>query len=268
MARIVKTLCPRCGMQLTVELTESLLADASDSPIGITGLAIPHRDHVAIVYFDSNGGERGVKVVELAGTKERLKVIRIPRQSLEKLENIKAFRVLVKDLGLVFEGERGGFEVAVRGEYKGVSLDIAPSSLDHIPRLKKWLTYAASSLSAFMSVISTSRVIALIHTIDKLATVEPPIFASKVVKLLFLSPLVTYEINRRRLNLFSLYGSEITARYEESDLEMVIEGEGKPVAYILGEAGSPASITTALFLLALERRGIIEFKPLGVDLPW
>lgn len=88
-----KIKCPRCGGNLTIEITEKALREAENSPSGMTAITIPHGDHQVIVYIDRNAGIRGTNwaVIPTKPVINMFKEIPIP------VENAPDIRALSRD---------------------------------------------------------------------------------------------------------------------------------------------------------------------------
>lgn len=60
--RALKLKCPQCGRESAIQVGEDTLAAAAASQTGLVGVADYHGDHVLVVYVDSEGRDRGVRV--------------------------------------------------------------------------------------------------------------------------------------------------------------------------------------------------------------
>lgn len=63
--KLIKLKCSRCGAEVLAVVGEEVLAEARNSPTGLTMVAVPHNGHVLVAYVDADGNERGTRTAAL-----------------------------------------------------------------------------------------------------------------------------------------------------------------------------------------------------------
>jgi len=63
--RVLRVRCPKCNGQILTEIRPEVMLDAKNSPSGLTAVAVPHSDHVLLIYIDANGHMRGLRVANI-----------------------------------------------------------------------------------------------------------------------------------------------------------------------------------------------------------
>ena len=145
--RVVRARCPLCKTTVTIEVDERVMEAAARSPQGLAGVLDVHGDHALVIYFDSNGGARGVKVYTLVSRIEDATVL-VPRRYMEWFENIQAFRVEMPDLGFRTEGYRVPAKVFFKGTLDGVTVELSLRTYSRRRELMGWVGHLLRAMSS------------------------------------------------------------------------------------------------------------------------
>jgi len=132
-ARVMKLKCPQCGVESYVKVGEDELAAAAASPTGLVGVADYHGDHVLVVYVDSEGRDRGVRVFRAL---QRGEVVRVNAAFLSHMGSIAGFRVRSGGWSVeCFAGNPRALLRVFRGE---LTLDVELKSFDLASKAVDW----------------------------------------------------------------------------------------------------------------------------------
>ena len=258
--RVLKVRCPSCGDTFTLEVRPELLAEAAASPIGLAGLAVPHGDHVMVVYVDSSGGERGVRVFKslLVGVGKGLADLTVPPTLLAGLRNIGGFVAELGKLGIRLRASSGAAAVTLRARKGGTSLELEFTSDVSYQAAKPWL-------ELFLDVVDTSYsnepldYVNAVRVLDLLLEEKPFTYARQILWLLTNSSTITVRMRAPEMRLVrELRPSLLFERYNGNFIARVLESGGLRLSDLLASENPQLLLSSAEAVLALYRRGVVD----------
>lgn len=258
--RILRVRCPQCGAEFTLDVTAALLSEAAQSPMGLAGVALPHGDHVLVVYVDSSGGERGARVFrsfQLTATKQMSEVL-VPSEALRGLRNIGGFTVELGKLGVKLVHTAGRATLLVRGKRGDTSIELElVRSLDY-QAVKPWLEMLVEVVDTSYSV-ETADYVNSLKVLDLLLEERPFVYARQVLWLIANSSIIKTRLRMPEAQLVKmLKPSTIFERYGGGFVARVLDSGEARLRELLMTESPQLLLSSAEAVLSLYRRGIID----------
>ncbi|MEM0377586.1 MAG: hypothetical protein QXI90_07435, partial [Thermofilum sp.] len=258
--KVLKVRCPQCGTEFTLDVTTAVLNEASQSPMGLAGVALPHGDHVLVVYVDSSGGERGLRVFksfQMPAARQMTEVL-VPSDALKGLRNIGGFTIELGKLGLRLTSPAGRAALLLKGRKGDTSIEL---------ELVRNLDYQAARpwLEMLLEVIDTSYSIEVadyvnsLRVLDVLLEERPFVYARQVLWLVANSSIVKTRLRMPEAQLVrTLKPSAIFERYGGGFVSRVLESGEARLRELLTAESPQLLLSSAEAILALYRRGAVD----------
>lgn len=256
--RVIHVYCPACKTQVPIEIDESILISAKNSPIGMTGVVDIHRDHALVIYIDAQGHERGSRVYSLIAPLETGKSFTIPFKYMTSFKNIKAFKLILKDKDLVIEGYKERPNIMMKGVLNKVELEIAFSKLPS--QIYEWFNMFLRSIDKSRDKIKIETLYKALQLIDSFCETEPSEKMENLLTLVLSSMKITYKVDERARKYYELVRPLLEKNYPWSNIKEIEDLQGKPLYEILRLKDPFALKESIEFLLALEKREVIHFE--------
>ncbi|RLE82540.1 MAG: hypothetical protein DRJ52_02065 [Thermoprotei archaeon] len=258
MKKIIHVYCPACKSRVPVEVDENILLSAKNSPLGMTGVVDIHRDHALIIYIDAHGHERGSRVYSLITPLETGKTFTIPLKYMTSLNNIKAFKLVLKDRDLVIEGYKEQIHVMIKGVLNKVELEMAFSKLSN--NIYEWFNIMLKSIDETKDKIKIETLYKALQFLDYFLNYPPSESYKDFLALILSSMSVTYKVDDRAVKYYALIRNIIEKMYPHSSIDEIIKMQGKPLYEIMRYKDSLSVRELIEYLLALEKREVIKFE--------
>lgn len=256
--RTVKLRCPRCGTEVSLQITPDIVEEALSNPLGLAGVAYPHGDHVLVAYFDRNGGERGVRVFSTLQTPDKgVFEVSLLGDELRGLRNISGFSVLSKKLNMKMSFlSQSSTTLKVSGRDTVVEVDFRRDFGYQI--LRGWLEIL---LDVFENSYSTdpSDYINTIRIFDIMLEEKPFAYAKQVFWLVANASTITSKVRLPEAILLKKYRPTIIfEKYNGEFVSRVVDSNEIRVSEALGKDNPQILFSNAEALLSLYRRGVID----------
>ena len=256
--RILRVSCPICKKVVRLTIDNKVLELARNSPIGLTGVADVHKDHVMVVYVDSNGNERGVRAYRaLLRDAETGRRITIPPKYLEPFQNINGFRVILGRRGVIVECFKKAEDVFVKTEYKDLALEITPRVFDNFEYALKWMKSFLYGLYSAINVIRFETLMRGLQVLDASLFSKPLLIATKVYEIIFSSKSLNILVDKRSLELFEKYMDRMPWFFTGSR-GYILRSHGKVLYEVLWSTDPLSIREKAECVVELVKRGVIE----------
>jgi len=258
MPKILKTFCPKCNSNITVEVSDSVISSAKYSPTGIVGVVDIHGDHALVIYVDSNGHERGTRVYTLlspAISGERKPVI-IPLRYLDALSNTLGFRLILKKEDLIIEGFKRRLDILFKCQ--GLTADIELAIRKITGSVIKWLRAFVRAFDRAGGKFRFDTFYKCMILVDNMIYTNPPGHSDMLLSLLLRSRDIAYRVNIKALKIYSLMPRNIDRYYKAIDSGMLLKYSGRTLYEILADRNVNEVWEILDYILAMKRRDIIE----------
>lgn len=254
--RALKLKCPQCGADSRVEIREDVLATAASSPTGLVGVADYHGDHVLVVYVDSEGRDRGVRVFRAL---LRGETIRVNTAFLSHMNSIAGFRV--SSGGWSVECFAGNPRALLRVFRDELMLDLELKDFGLASKAMEW---SGQFLAALQRVgqPDPGGLLLSVLLLDAYMPEQPSLFSRRTFEIVMKSGRLIVRTDRSAAELFRESASRVpwlSPRFV--DFAVSVNGL-RLVDAVLGS--DPLTIQRRLvMLMSLERRGVVHFEEVG-----
>uniref|UniRef100_A0A7C4FAM4 Uncharacterized protein n=1 Tax=Thermofilum pendens TaxID=2269 RepID=A0A7C4FAM4_THEPE len=258
--RVLRIRCPECGSEHTIPVTQEVIREAEQNPLGLAGLALPHGDHVLVVYLDRLGGERGTRVFRLLQqpTRRGLAEVRVPPSEMQGLRNISGFWAELGKLGVRVSSEALAPAVSLKARRGETTLELAFNRDVGYQTAKPWLEMLLEVFDTSYSSELRDYVNA-VKALDLLLEERPFEYARQVLWLLSNASTITVRLRMPEVHLLrEIRPSILFERYDGEFIQKVVESGGSTVGELLSGVLPQVLFSSAEAILALHRRGVID----------
>lgn len=258
--KVLKVRCPQCGSEFVLDITATLLSEAAQNPMGLAGIALPHGDHVLVVYVDSSGGERGVRVFKSfqAPAARRVTEFLVPDNALRGLRNIGGFTAELGKLGVKLKASTGKAALLLRGRKGDSSMELELVRSLEYQVVAPWLDMLLEVMDTSYS-SEVADYVNAVKALDLLIEEKPFTYARQVLWLIANSSIIKTRLRMPEAQLVrSLKPSIIFERYNGGFISRVLESGETRLRELLTTESPQLLFSSAEALLSLYRRGIID----------
>uniref|UniRef100_A0A7J3X568 Uncharacterized protein n=2 Tax=Thermofilum pendens TaxID=2269 RepID=A0A7J3X568_THEPE len=258
--KVLKVRCPACDSEHIIQVTPEVLREADQNPLGLTGLAFPHGDHVLVVYVDRLGGERGTRVFRLfqQPAARGFAEVRVPPSELQGLRNIGGFWVELGRLGVRVGTEPSASAVSLKAKKGATTLELDFNRDIGYQTARLWLEMLLDAFDTSYSSELRDYVNA-VKALDLLLEEKPFEYARQVLWLLSNASTITIRLRMPEARLLrEVRPSLFFERYDGGFVLKVLESSGSTVGELLSGALPQVLFSSAEAILALHRRGVID----------
>jgi len=254
--RALKLKCPQCGRESTIQVGEDALAAAAASQTGLVGVADYHGDHVLVVYVDSEGRDRGVRVFRAL---QRGESLRVNPSFLSYTSLIAGFRLLSGGWSVeCFAGNPRALLRILRGDQ---ALDLELRSFEPAARVVEWGSGLLAALER-AGPPDPGGLLLSILLLDASAPNPPSPFAARLFEVALKARRLVVRVDAGAAELFREYASLVPGLSPKiADYALSVNG-WRLVDAVLGP--DPLTIRERLLaLMSLARRGVVGLEEVG-----
>ena len=254
--RVLKLKCPQCGGEAAIQVGEDTLVAAAASPTGLVGVADYHGDHVLVVYVDSEGRDRGVRVFR---TLQRGEVLRVNPSFLSYTSLVAGFRVSSGGWSVeCFAGNPRALLRVFRGEH---ALDLELRGFEHAAGAVEWGEKLLGALER-VGFPDLGGLLLSVLLLDASAANPPSPFATRLFEVALRARWLTVKVDPSAAELLREYAPRVPGLSPRLvDFALSVNG-WRLVDAVAGP--DPLTIRERLqALMSLERRGVVGFEEVG-----
>jgi len=258
--REIKVKCPICEDECSIVVDSATLTSARESPSGIGGLAVPHGDHVMIVYVDSEGRDRGVRVYKtIIGEEIPTKLLRLTPEFLREFSILKGFRVNLGRRNIVIECFNEEPITLLHSKYKDLSLELLPSELNSFKIASYWLNNFMRELEEAIYDIDFRTLMKGLMMLDSSLNSPPKVYTRNIFKVVLSSKNLFIVVDEDGKELFTKYLDLLPWLYR-GVVTKILESNGTLLLDLIKNLDSLSTRKFIESLLSLERRGIVRLE--------
>ncbi|RLE87268.1 MAG: hypothetical protein DRJ49_06695 [Thermoprotei archaeon] len=256
----IKLRCPICRDECSITVDSATLTSARESPSGIVGLAIPHGDHVVIVYIDSKGRDRGVRAYRtIIGETIPTKLLRLTPDFLQKFAILEGFRISLGMRNIVIECFNEEPTTVLSSKYEDLTLEVLPNELNSFKVAAYWMNSFLRELYEAVHNTDFRTLMKGLMLLDSTLTSPPTIYTRNMFKFTLLSGKLSVVVDRDAGRLFMKYLDLLPWLYK-GIINKILESNGTLLLDLIKNMDSPTMKKFMESLLFLERRGVVRLE--------